>query len=202
MPQDRAPTRIQKKNRTAILEAALTVFAARGFRGATVDQIAAEAGLSKPNLLYYFPSKEAMHNALLEQLLDTWLDPLRSLDEKGDPQSEIMAYIERKLQISRDYPRESRLFANEIVQGAPRIQDALSRDLKTLVDEKAALLQSWMDQGRIAKVHPYHLVFSIWALTQHYADFEVQVHAILGEEDPYEGAEPFLETLYSRLLAP
>ncbi|GGH30824.1 transcriptional regulator, TetR family [Cribrihabitans marinus] len=202
MPTDPAPTRIQKKNRAAILEAALNVFSAQGFRGATVDQIAAEAGLSKPNLLYYFPSKEAMHNALLEALLDTWLDPLRALDEDGDPLEEILAYIRRKLQMSRDFPRESRLFANEIVQGAPRIHAALSQDLKALVDDKVTLLRGWMAAGRIAPVHPYHLIFSIWALTQHYADFDTQVRAVLGEEDPFDGAEAFIDTLYRRLLHP
>ncbi len=202
MPKDRAPTRIQKKNRAAILEAALNVFSANGFRGATVDQIAAEAGLSKPNLLYYFPSKIEMHNALLAQLMDTWLDPLRDLNAEGDPLNEIMAYVRRKLQMSRDFPRESRLFANEIVQGAPRIHDALNHDLKTLVDEKKIVLEKWMETGKIARVHPYHLLFSVWSLTQHYADFDVQVRAILGDEDPYDGAEAFVETLYQRLLTP
>ncbi|WP_171122934.1 MULTISPECIES: TetR family transcriptional regulator C-terminal domain-containing protein [unclassified Ruegeria] len=202
MPEDRAPTRIQKKNRAAILDAALNVFSAHGFRGATVDQIAAEAGLSKPNLLYYFPSKEAIHTALLSGLLETWLAPLHDLDAQGDPMEEILAYIQRKLEMSRDLPRESRLFANELVQGAPRIHDSLSNDLKALVDEKTAILSDWMDQGRIARLHPYHLIFSIWALTQHYADFDVQVRAILGDEDPYEGAEPFVDTLYRKLLTP
>ncbi|NOD29853.1 TetR family transcriptional regulator C-terminal domain-containing protein [Ruegeria atlantica] len=202
MPKDRAPTRIQKKNRAAILEAALNVFSAHGFRGATVDQIAAEAGLSKPNLLYYFPSKEAIHTELLSGLLDTWLAPLHDLDANGDPMEEILAYIRRKLQMSQELPRESRLFANELVQGAPRIHDALSNDLKTLVDEKVTILTGWMDQGKITRVHPYHLVFSIWALTQHYADFDVQVRAILGNEDPFEGAETFVDTLYRKLLSP
>ncbi|WP_298848781.1 TetR family transcriptional regulator C-terminal domain-containing protein [uncultured Ruegeria sp.] len=202
MPKDRAPTRIQKKNRAAILEAALNVFSAHGFRGATVDQIAAEAGLSKPNLLYYFPSKEAIHTELLSGLLDTWLAPLHDLDEDGDPMEEILAYIQRKLQMSQELPRESRLFANELVQGAPRIHEALSNDLKELVDDKVTTLTRWMDQGKIARVHPYHLMFSIWALTQHYADFEVQVRAILGEEDPFEGADPFVDTLYRKLLTP
>ncbi|MDA7966850.1 TetR family transcriptional regulator C-terminal domain-containing protein [Ruegeria sp.] len=202
MPKDRAPTRIQKKNRAAILEAALNVFSAHGFRGATVDQIAAEAGLSKPNLLYYFPSKEAIHTALLSGLLETWLAPLHELDKNGDPMTEILSYIHRKLQMSRELPRESRLFANELVQGAPRIHDALSNDLKALVDEKTAILTTWMDQGKIARVHPYHLFFSIWALTQHYADFDVQVRAILSEEDPFEGAGPFIDMLYRKLLSP
>ncbi len=202
MPKDRSPTRIQKKNKAAILEAALNVFSAHGFRGATVDQIAAEAGLSKPNLLYYFPSKEAIHAALLSGLLEVWLAPLHDLDENGDPLEEILSYAQRKLQMSQELPRESRLFANELVQGAPRIHDALSVDLKKLVDEKSALLENWMDDGKIARVHPYHLIFSIWALTQHYADFEVQVRAILGDEDPFEGAEPFIDTLYRKLLTP
>ena len=202
MPKPRAPTRIQLKNRAAILEAALDVFSASGFRGATVDEIAATAGLSKPNLLYYFPSKEAMHSALLEELLDTWLDPLRALDSEGEPLDELLAYVRRKLQMSRDFPRESRLFANEVLQGAPRIYNALSIDLKALVDDKAAILSGWMERGAIARVHPHHLIFSIWSLTQHYADFDVQVRAVLGDEDPFEGAQAFLDTLYRRLLAP
>jgi TetR/AcrR family transcriptional regulator len=196
-------TRIQEKNSAAILEAALDVFSQAGFRGATLDQIAEAAGLSKPNLLYYFPSKEAVHTALLSRLLDTWLDPLRALKPEGEPQAEIMGYVRRKLELSRDFPRESRLFANEILQGAPRIMEAITGDLKTLVDEKAALLTVWMDQGRIARLDPHHLIFSIWALTQHYADFDVQVRAVLGEgHDPFAEAGAFLETLFSRLLRP
>ncbi len=196
-------TRIQEKNSAAILEAALDVFSLHGFRGATLDQIADAAGLSKPNLLYYFPSKDAVHAALLGRLLETWLDPLRALNPDGDPQVEIMGYVRRKLELSRDYPRESRLFANEILQGAPRIMAAIEGDLKQLVDEKAAVLRGWMDQGRIARLDPYHLIFSIWALTQHYADFDVQVRAVLGTgHDPFSEAGDFLDTLFSRLLRP
>ncbi|WP_422240906.1 HTH-type transcriptional regulator RutR [Roseicyclus sp.] len=196
-------TRIQQKNRETILDAALEVFAQHGFRGATLDMIAAQAGLSKPNLLYYFPSKEAIHVTLLSQLMDTWLDPLRDLDADGDPIAELRAYVRRKLELSRDYPRQSRLFANEIVQGAPRMQTALATDLKALVDEKSAIIAGWSKAGRIADVDPHHLIFSIWALTQHYADFDVQIRAVLGPaRDPLAEAEGFLDTLFARLLAP
>ncbi len=196
-------TRIQARNREAILDAALEVFSTFGFRGATLDQIAEVAGMSKPNMLYYFGSKEVIHATLLAGLLDTWLDPLRALDPKGDPVAEIVAYVHRKLEMSRLYPRESRLFANEILQGAPRIMDALTGDLKTLVDEKSAVLQGWAAERRIADLPPHHLIFSIWAMTQHYADFEVQVRAVLGpEHDPYAEADAFLDTLFRKLLAP
>ena len=196
-------TRIQERNSAVILEAALDVFSAHGFRGATLDQIAEGAGLSKPNLLYYFPSKEAVHTALLNRLLSTWLDPLRTMNPEGEPLAEIMAYVRRKLELSRDFPRESRLFAHEILQGAPRMKAVIETDLKSLVDEKCAVLTGWMDEGRIARLSPYHLIFSIWALTQHYADFDVQVRAVLGEgHDPYAEAGEFLQTLFARLLAP
>ena len=195
-------TRIQQRNREAILEAALDVFSTHGFRGATLDQIAASAGLSKPNLLYYFPSKESVHVELLAGLMDTWLDPLRDMDPQGDPIPEILAYVARKLEMSRTYPRESRLFANEIVQGAPRMEGALKVDLRALVDDKVSVLERWMDDGKIARLHPKHLIFSIWSLTQHYADFDVQVRAVLGEDDPFASAPEFIETLFRKLLAP
>lgn len=197
-------TRIQQKNINAILEAALDVFSQYGYRGSTLDQISQAAGLSKPNLLYYFPSKEAIHTTVLSGLLENWLDPLREMDEAGEPVSEIMAYVRRKLEMSRDFPRESRLFANEILQGAPRMMEALEGELKELVDEKAEVIRHWVADGRVAPVDPYHLIFSIWALTQHYADFDVQVHAVLGNTDDshFADAEVYLETLFTKLLTP
>jgi len=199
----RAPrTRIQERNRQAILGAALEVFSAQGFRGATLDRIAAEAGLSKPNLLYYFPSKAAIHEELLSGLMDTWLQPLRALDPNGDPRAEILTYVRRKLEMSRTMPRESRLFANEVLQGAPNFGPRLHSGLKPLVDEKAAVIAGWAAEGRIAEVDPHHLIFSIWATTQHYADFEAQIATLLPGADPMEGAGRHLERLFCRLLAP
>lgn len=195
------PTRIQKKNRSAILSAGLDVFSQFGFRGATLDQIAEAAGLSKPNLLYYFPSKEEIHQQLLSGLLHTWLDPLRTMKADGDPIQEILAYARRKLDLSRDYPRESRLFANEVLQGAPRLGESFP-DLKSLVDEKAAVIQGWAKVGKIAEIDPHHLIFLIWAQTQHYADFDVQVRAVLECDDPYPQAAIFMEHMLRRTLAP
>lgn len=196
-------TRIQERNSKAILDAGLEVFSQHGFRGATLDQIAEVSGLSKPNLLYYFPSKDAIYLALLDRMLETWLDPLRHMNPKGDPVAEVLAYVHRKLDLARDYPRESRLFATEILQGAPRMMAALEGPLKALVDEKSAVLLRWMAEGRIAPVPPIHLIFSIWALTQHYADFDTQIRAVLGEgHDPIAEARDYLTLLFRRLLTP
>jgi len=196
-------TRIQRRNHRLILDAALEVFAQHGFRGSTLDQIAAEAGLSKPNLFYYFSGKDEIHRVLLTELLDTWLAPLRRLDPAGDPQTELRAYMQRKLQMSREMPRESRLFANEILQGAPRIEGFIRTDLKALVDEKAGVIADWARAGRIPDLDPWHLIFSIWALTQNYADFEAQMRLLRGPDaDPFDGAQAFLDQLFTRLLDP
>lgn len=196
-------SRIQTEKRELILDAALEVFSQHGFRGATIDQIAEAAGMSKPNLLYYFRSKEAIHVTLMQRLLETWLAPLQEIDDVGDPLDELRGYIRRKLEMARDYPRESRLFANEILQGAPRIMPLLEGELKTLVDDKAAIIKSWMDSGRIARTDPYHLIFAIWATTQHYADFDVQVRAVLGGRDEHLGAaEKTLLALFREGLKP
>jgi len=200
----RRSTRIQREKTELVLEAALEVFSAYGFRGSTIDQIAGQAGISKPNLLYYFDSKEAIHSVLLQRLMTKWLAPLYELDEDGDPIEEIRRYIRKKLEMARDHPRESRLFANEILQGAPRILDMLTGELKVLVDEKASVLRGWMDARKLVVCDPYHLIFSIWATTQHYADFDVQVRAVLGADDEarFEDAGAFLENLFLRGLRP
>lgn len=201
---DKKPTRIQTENREKILAAALEVFARDGFRGATVDAIAAAAGMSKPNLLYYYPSKEWIYRTVLEGLLDAWLDPLRAIQPGGDPDREISAYIERKIELARDFPTESRLFANEMLRGAPILGDILDRELKPLVEEKTAILRGWMDAGQLARMDPTHLIFAIWATTQHYADFDVQVRAVLGNEGEgrFNDAASFLKTLFLQGLKP
>lgn len=199
-------TRIQREKQDSILEAALDVFSQNGFLGATIDQIAEAAGMSKPNLLYYFPRKEEIYKRLMTEMLDIWLQPLREIDSDGDPVPEIRSYIRRKLEMSRDFPRQSRLFAGEMLQGGARIVDVLEGDLKQLVDEKAAVLESWMARGKIVRTDPYHLIFAIWATTQHYADFDVQVRAVLGRdrggEGRFEDAARFLENLFMHGLLP
>lgn len=202
----RPQTRIQREKQDLILEAALDVFSVHGFRGATIDQIAEAAGMSKPNLLYYFPRKEEIHKRLIAEMLDIWLAPLKEMDSDGDPIPEIRSYIRRKLEMSRDFPRQSRLFANEMLQGAPRVIDMLEGELKALVDDKARVISGWMDEGKLNRADPYHLIFAIWATTQHYADFDVQVRAVLGKdrggEGRFEDAASFLEKLFMHGLAP
>ncbi|HDS1238883.1 HTH-type transcriptional regulator RutR [Pluralibacter gergoviae] len=165
----------------AILNAALKTFSQYGIHGSRIEQVADLAGVSKTNLLYYYPSKEALYVAVMRNILDIWLTPLRAFREDFAPLVAIREYIRLKLEVSRDHPEASRLFCLEMLQGAPLLMAELTGDLKQLVAEKSAIITGWVEAGRLAEIDPHHLIFMIWAATQHYADFATQVEAVTGK---------------------
>ncbi|WP_026042856.1 HTH-type transcriptional regulator RutR [Pantoea sp. A4] len=181
---EKMPTRRSRAvaaKRSAILQAALSFFSQFGIHGTSLDKVAERADVSKTNLLYYFPSKEALYIAVLKEILDIWLAPLRALRHDHQPLVAIRNYIELKLEVSRDHPEASRLFCLEMLQGAPLLKGELAGDLKQLVDDKAAIIRQWVEEGQLAPIEPQHLIFMLWATTQHYADFASQVEAITGQ---------------------
>ncbi len=134
----------------AILAAALEAFSQFGIHGTRLEQVAERAGVSKTNLLYYYPSKEALYVAVLQQILAIWLAPLKAFREDISPLVAIREYIRLKLEVSRDHPQASKLFCLEILQGAPLLMGELTGDLKALVDEKSAIVSGWIDRGKLA----------------------------------------------------
>ncbi len=174
-------TRAVNEKRGIILAAARETFSLYGIHGTRVEQVAERAGVSKTNLLYYFASKEALYLAVLQEILDVWLAPLKAFREDLAPLVAIREYIRSKLEVSRDNPQASRLFCLEMLQGAPVLNAELSGALKALVEEKSAIIAGWVASGKLAPVDPHHLIFMIWASTQHYADFALQVEAVTGK---------------------
>jgi TetR/AcrR family transcriptional regulator len=182
-------SRIKVSRKKLVLDCALSVFATYGFHGATIDQIASMADLSKPNVLYYFESKEHIYKALLERTLEGWLNPFIAIDPFGDPMTELKNYVAAKIDMSFNDPLQSRLFAMEVMNGAPQMLPSIKTSLRNIVDEKARVFQAWMDQGKLKQVDPHHLIFSIWSVTQHYADFAIQIEAILDKKPDREGTK-------------
>lgn len=167
--------------RSTIMDAALEFFSLYGIHGTSLEQVAERADVSKTNLLYYFPSKEELYVAVLKGILEVWLAPLKALRADQEPLQAIREYIRLKLEVSRHHPQASRLFCLEMIQGAPLLKQELQGGLKALVDEKSAMIERWIAEGHIAAVEPHHLIFMLWATTQHYADFGVQVEAVTGK---------------------
>ncbi|MFI0395234.1 TetR family transcriptional regulator C-terminal domain-containing protein [Paracoccus jiaweipingae] len=200
----RGKTRIQREKTEIILNAALDIFARDGFRGASINKISEHAGMSTPSLLYYFGSKEKIHKELMSRTLLLWIGPLNMMRDNDDPIAEICDYVRRKLEISQNFPRESRLFANEVLMGVPRAQKQVFDPLRSVFDSKIALVEQWINDGRIAPVDPYHMFYSIWATTQHYADFKIQIEELSPHKakNLFPEAEAYLTQMYRRMLTP
>ena len=183
-PTGEDPTKgqIRRSNETLILGAAEKVFARNGFSGATMAAISTASGLPKANLHYYFGSKEVLYRAVLARILSDWLVPTHGITADAEPRAAIEQYIRAKMALSAQRPDGSKVFANELLHGAPVVHTLLSTELRQMVLQKAAVVQSWVDAGRMAPVDPIHLFFTIWAATQTYADFDVQVSAVLGRK--------------------
>ena len=173
---------IRQANENRILGAAEKVFARTGFGGATMAAIATASDLPKANLHYYFGSKDVLYRAVLARILNDWLLPTHGIASDADPRTALEQYIRAKMAMSAQRPDGSKVFANEMLHGAPVVKAILETDLRQMVAEKAAVLQGWIDAGRMAPVDTTHLFFTIWAATQTYADFDVQVCAVLGRK--------------------
>ena len=181
--EEAAKGQIRQTNEALILAAAERVFAGAGFAGATMAAIAEAACLPKANLHYYFGSKLALYRAVLARTLEDWLVPTHGITPKADPRVAIETYIRAKMALSAQRPHASRVFANELLHGAPVVKALLGTELRELVQVKAAVIQGWIRTGCMAPVDPVHLFFTIWAATQTYADFGVQVSAVLGRAE-------------------
>lgn len=173
---------VRARNERDILEAAERIFARFGYRGASVQAIAEEAGLPKSNVLYYMGSKRGLYIRLLERMMARWNALLDDISVEDDPAEVLEAFIRSKMQLSRRHPEGSRLFAAEILGGAPFLQEYLCGELRDWVQARARILEQWAEQGRMDPVDPVSLIFLIWSATQHYADFEAQVLGITGKE--------------------
>jgi TetR/AcrR family transcriptional regulator len=173
---------IRQTNEALILSAAERVFARAGFGGATMAAIAEASGLPKANLHYYFGSKEVLYREVLARILNDWLVPTHGITADADPRTALEQYIRDKMALSAQRPDGSKVFANELLHGASVVKTLLENDLRILVTKKAAVVNAWVKAGRMAPVDGVHLFFTIWAATQTYADFDVQVCAVLGKE--------------------
>lgn len=203
----RASSSIRAAHEDEILSAAEAVFAERGFDGATTAEIAARAGLPKSNLHYYFASKAELYRRVLERVLEAWLSAADTFDSEADPAEALGRYIAAKMDLARDRPQGSRIFASEILRGAPVIQDFLETTLRKWIDARSVIAEQWIADGLMKPIEPRTLFYMIWATTQHYADFAHQITTLNGGTPlaavAFERAkQQVVDTIVSGVLAP
>jgi len=196
------PGRIRERNRERILITAEEEFALNGYKGTTIQNIAERAGLPKSNVLYYFSNKKRMYGAMFDDILARWNKVFTEISPEDDPAEALATFIRNKVEMARKYPLASRLFAMEIIQGAPFLLDHLRTNMREWVRGMAEVIQSWIDDGRMAPVDPVQLIFLIWSSTQHYADFQVQILMVENkaeyEKRDFDHAADFLTAMILR----
>lgn len=164
----------------SILKAAEIEFAEKGFEGATTSAIAARAGLPKANLHYYFATKTVLYRRVVEGVLSAWLDAAEVFDSGESAVEALALYIGAKMDLARERPLGSRIFAREVIRGAPVIQDFLETTLAEWVRSRSAIVTGWIASGELRSLDPKVLFYTIWATTQHYADFGTQIATLNG----------------------
>ncbi len=184
---------VRATNERAILAAAEEVFAEAGYGGATTAAIAARAGVAKANLHYYFATKDTLYRAVIEQVLTAWLDAAASFDIADNPAEALALYIGAKMDLARTMPLGSRIWASEIMRGAPVIQDFLETTLAQWIESRGKVIRRWIADGKIRPVEPKYLFYMIWATTQHYANAAHEIAALENrqplDDDKFEAAK-------------
>ena len=198
---------IRINNERRILAAAVKIFAGSGYQGATMRKIAEEAGLPKANLHYYFQTKEQLYRQGVDGIFKDWLSAANTFDECEEPVEALRGYIETKMDLSRKRPLESRIWAEEILRGAPLIQDQLEQTLAAWLDTRVKRITDWINTGTIQPMNPRILMYMIWAVTQHFADFESQIRALnqqqnLSDEQFAEAKKQVVQTSLKGIGAP
>ena len=200
--------RLQNRDRLEadILEQAVRVFAESGYEGASIATIAERAGLSKQNLMYYFPSKQRRYQRVLDDVLDDWLARMDMLASGHDePRDVLRAYIGAKLRFSREQPWASRVYALEVINGAPLYGAQIRERVVPLLRKDIAVFEDWIAAGSIAPVNATHLMFTIWAMTQAYADFSAQMTLVLERKQltrkDYDDAEALITHMVLAAIA-
>lgn len=183
---------IRARNKALILQAASQEFADKGFAATKTSDIADKAGLPKPNVYYYFKSKEHLYREVLESVIERLLQASAPFDQDGHPEQVLSDYIRTKIAISRDLPFASKVFASEIMHGAPHLSAERTEQLNTQARFIIRCIEQWIERGLMAHIDASHLLFSIWAATQTYADFDWQISVVTGKtslsEADYEAA--------------
>jgi TetR/AcrR family transcriptional regulator len=173
------PGRIRARMLAIIDAAAIEVFARDGYQGASTQAIADAAGIGKAQLHYYIGSKEALYQRVLQDIVDDWIAVFGFADARHGPRKVLGDYIRRKMRFSFEHPQRSRIFTAEIMRGAPLLRPLMGTSTRR-TEQAVAVIRHWIDDGLMTPLDPLLLLCHIWALTQHYADYQHQVRWFRG----------------------
>lgn len=174
---------IREANEAAIIAAAEKLFAKHGYRGCSISMVATLAGVPKSNVYHYFDDKDALYEKVLDRTHKWWSDAALVFDRYDNPVDALGTYIDRKMDMSRENYYGSKVWASEVIAGAPKLRGYLETEVNDWVEKQVSQIRRWIEEGRMKPVDPLALLIMIWSTTQWYADFECQIRILNAGKD-------------------
>jgi TetR/AcrR family transcriptional regulator len=184
----RRPPARAKESRAAILAAAGSVFARAGLAGARTDTIAADAGVNKALLYYYFKSKEDLYEAVVEdQFREFNRRALEILNGPGSAREVLLKYVNMHLDFISERHQSAPLFQQIMMSGGNFLERLIRRYFMARAQAVDRLLERGIRAGEFRKVDRFNAAISIVSLIVFYFS-AARVIKLMGPGNAYSPA--------------
>lgn len=164
-----------------ILVAAMAAFGTRGYEATSLDDLARELGIRKQTILYWYPSKDALLEAVVDRCADeVTVRLVRGLDGAEDGFGRVEAMVRVMFRLAARHPTMLG-FLREVTRLGPPASTRLLDRLEPLIDRAAGFLEAEMDAGRMRRHDPRVLLLAAYSMVTGLAT-EVEVLRAFGEE--------------------
>jgi AcrR family transcriptional regulator len=173
----------ERVQRTAdrILVTAMREFGTRGYEATSLDDLARDLGIRKQTILYWFPSKDALLEAVVDRCAAEVTGRLeRGLASAGEGFGRVEAMVRVMFRLAARHPAMLG-FLREVTRLGPPASTRLLSQLQPLVDRAAGFLEDEMDAGRMRRHDPRLLLLASYSMVTGLAT-EVEVLRAFGEE--------------------
>lgn len=130
-----------KPAKEKFVETALKMFAAKGFYGVSLADLAAELGLTKQAIIYHFKTKDALYAEVLAGLsmrFDVMIDRVLAANGSADEKWQLL--VEAMFSHMESAPDDARLIMRELLDNSERARDSHRWYLRRFLDESVALI--------------------------------------------------------------
>ena len=173
-------------SRMAILQAAERIFAEAGYGSARTEAIAAEAGVNKALLYYYFKSKDALYRAILhDHLMEFQRRVSEVLSAEGSARSKLLKYVSMHFDFISARPHYPRLIHRLVMTGGKPLESVAREFFLPLHRKLTALIESGVREGEFRPVDSHHTVLSLAALIVFYFSSS-PIWSTVTHIDPYQ----------------
>lgn len=170
------------RNRVAM--AAIELFGAYGYEGASTRDIAKRAGIRLPLLLYHFKSKHDLWISVIQGVTADYRFRLeKSFEKTGDDPTEMLrVFIEHRVRFLADVPQLHRIWVMEGTQGSDRLKGLFDSDLRDHHKMIIKLIRRCQAAGTVLKVDPARLYFAILAISGQFFSIGPEFKMLTGKD--------------------